>query len=64
MWYFFEIPGGLILFCLVLLMTISDGVGIWVMQNIAFLTAIIYIAEGIVGVRKCLYSKKPEAHHC
>lgn len=59
MWYIiFEIPGGLILFALVLLMAISDGVGTWVMQNIALLTAIIYITEGIVGLRKCIYSKK------
>lgn len=59
MWYvIFEVPGGLILFFLVLLMAFTDSAGEWVLENMTFISAITYTAEIIMGMRRCIRYKK------
>lgn len=59
MWIiFFEIPGGLILFGLVVLMAFTDGAGRWVIENMALITLVVYAAEIIQGILRCKRGKK------
>lgn len=54
MWFIiYEVPGGLLLFGLVLLMALTDSAGSWVIENMALITAAIYIVEGIQGILRC-----------
>lgn len=59
MWYiFFEIPSGLILFVIVLIMALSDSAGKWVIENMMLITCLVYIAEIVMGSVRCYRYKK------
>lgn len=62
MWYIiYEIPGGLLIFGLVLIMALMDGAGNWVITNMDTIAVVTYIVQIIQGIIRCSRCKKTGA---
>lgn len=54
----FQVPGGLFLFALVLLMAFTDGAGEWILHNWVMISVISYVVEAVRGIIRCVRYKK------